>query len=119
VTVSETWPNEIRAEAIAAFFAIAQVFRALGAACYGALIGNGTSQDRPVRRVPGSAPQSCSSAASSSSSSASTPQESHLEAITKPLIATGETPRHRSPVELHPRLTSSRFETRAPGRGRR
>jgi hypothetical protein len=30
VTVSEPWPIEIRAEAIPVFFAIAQVFRALG-----------------------------------------------------------------------------------------
>ena len=32
LTVSETWPIEIRAEAIAVFFAIAQIFGALGAA---------------------------------------------------------------------------------------
>jgi hypothetical protein len=30
LTVSETWPIEIRAEAIAVFFAIAQVFGAIG-----------------------------------------------------------------------------------------
>jgi MFS family permease len=44
LTVSETWPIEIRAEAIAVFFAIAQIFGALGPAIYGALIGNGTSR---------------------------------------------------------------------------
>jgi MFS family permease len=44
LTVSETWPIEIRAEAIAVFFAIAQVFGALGPVFYGALIGNGTSR---------------------------------------------------------------------------
>jgi MFS family permease len=44
LTVSETWPIEIRAEAIAVFFAIAQVFGALGPAFYGALIGSGTSR---------------------------------------------------------------------------
>jgi MFS family permease len=43
LTVSETWPIEIRAEAIAVFFAIAQVFGAIGPAFYGALIGDGTS----------------------------------------------------------------------------
>jgi MFS family permease len=43
LTVSETWPIEIRAEAIAVFFAIAQVFGALGPAFYGALIGDGTN----------------------------------------------------------------------------
>ena len=32
LTVSETWPIEIRAEAIAVFFAIAQIFGALGPA---------------------------------------------------------------------------------------
>ena len=44
LTVSETWPIEIRAEAIAAFFAIAQVFGALGPVFYGALIGDGSSR---------------------------------------------------------------------------
>jgi MFS family permease len=43
LTVSETWPIEIRAEAIAVFFAIAQIFGAMGPAFYGALIGNGSS----------------------------------------------------------------------------
>jgi MFS family permease len=42
LTVSETWPIEIRAEAIAVFFAIAQIFGAFGPAFYGALIGTGT-----------------------------------------------------------------------------
>jgi hypothetical protein len=37
LTVSETWPVEIRAESIAVFFAI-------GPAFYGALIGNGSSR---------------------------------------------------------------------------
>jgi MFS family permease len=45
LTVSETWPIEIRAEAIAVFFAIAQVFGALGPAFYGWLIGDGTSRE--------------------------------------------------------------------------
>jgi MFS family permease len=44
LTVSETWPIEIRAEAIAVFFAIAQVFGAMGPAFYGWLIGDGTSR---------------------------------------------------------------------------
>src|SRR5262245_16567666 len=43
LTVSETWPIEIRAEAIAVFFAIAQIFGAFGPAFYGALIGDGSS----------------------------------------------------------------------------
>ena len=43
LTVSETWPIEIRAEAIAVFFAIAQIFGAIGPAFYGALIGDGKS----------------------------------------------------------------------------
>jgi MFS family permease len=43
LTVSETWPIEIRAEAIAAFFAIAQIFGAFGPLFYGALIGDGSS----------------------------------------------------------------------------
>jgi MFS family permease len=44
LTVSETWPIEIRAEAIAVFFAIAQIFGALGPVFYGALIGDGSSR---------------------------------------------------------------------------
>ncbi len=44
LTVSETWPIEIRAEAIAVFFAIAQIFGALGPLFYGALIGDGSSK---------------------------------------------------------------------------
>lgn len=44
LTVSETWPIEIRAEAIAVFFAIAQIFGAIGPFFFGWLIGDG--QDR-------------------------------------------------------------------------
>jgi MFS family permease len=44
LTVSETWPIEIRAEAIAVFFAIAQIAGAFGPAIYGALIGTGTDR---------------------------------------------------------------------------
>jgi MFS family permease len=44
LTVSETWPIEIRAEAIAVFFAIGSIFGALGPAFYGALIGDGSSR---------------------------------------------------------------------------
>jgi MFS family permease len=44
LTVSETWPIEIRAEAIAVFFAIAQIAGACGPAIYGALIGDGTNR---------------------------------------------------------------------------
>jgi MFS family permease len=44
LTVSEIFPIEIRAEAIAVFFAIAQIFGATGPLLYGALIGNGSSR---------------------------------------------------------------------------
>jgi len=44
LTVSETWPIEIRAEAIAVFFAIGSIAGALGPVFYGALIGTGTSR---------------------------------------------------------------------------
>ncbi len=44
LTVSEIFPIEIRAEAIAVFFAIAQCFGAVGPILYGALIGSGTSR---------------------------------------------------------------------------
>ena len=51
LTVSETWPIEIRAEAIAVFFAIAQIFGAFGPAFYGWLIGDGSSPDRALYRL--------------------------------------------------------------------
>ena len=44
LTVSETWPIEIRAEAIAVFFAIGSIAGAIGPVFYGALIGNGSSR---------------------------------------------------------------------------
>ena len=44
LTVSETWPIEIRSEAIAVFFAIGCIAGALGPAFYGALIGDGSSR---------------------------------------------------------------------------
>jgi Sugar (and other) transporter len=44
LTVSEIFPVEIRAEAIAVFFAIAQIFGALGTIFYGALIGTGSNR---------------------------------------------------------------------------
>ena len=46
LTVSETWPIEIRAEAIAVFFAIAQIFGAFGPVFFGWLIGEGTDPTR-------------------------------------------------------------------------
>ena len=44
LTVSEIFPQEVRAKAIAVFFAIAQCFGALGPVIYGALIGDGHSR---------------------------------------------------------------------------
>ncbi|MCW2906766.1 MAG: putative transporter [Actinomycetia bacterium] len=44
LTVSEIFPIEIRAEALAVFFAIAQIFGAIGPTFYGFLIGNGTNR---------------------------------------------------------------------------
>jgi len=44
LTVSEIFPIEIRAEAIAVFFAIAQTFGAIAPLLYGALIGNGSNR---------------------------------------------------------------------------
>jgi MFS family permease len=46
LTVSETFPVEIRAEAIAVFFAIAQVFGAVGPILFGVLIGAGNNPSR-------------------------------------------------------------------------
>jgi MFS family permease len=44
LTVSEIFPIEIRAEALAVFFAIAQIVGAVGPAFYGVLIGDGASR---------------------------------------------------------------------------
>jgi MFS family permease len=46
LTVSEIFPLEVRAKAIAVFFAIAQCFGALGPVLYGALIGDGSQPTR-------------------------------------------------------------------------
>jgi MFS family permease len=46
LTVSEVFPVEVRAKAIAVFFAIAQSFGALGPWLYGQLIGNGHNHTR-------------------------------------------------------------------------
>jgi len=44
LTVSEVFPLEVRAKAIAVFFAVAQLFGAFGSHWYGHLIGNGTDR---------------------------------------------------------------------------
>ncbi len=46
LTVSEIFPIEVRAKAIAVFFAIAQCFGALGPVIYGALIGEGEDPNK-------------------------------------------------------------------------
>ena len=46
LTVSEIFPLEVRAQAIAVFFAIAQCFGAVGPILYGALIGSGNDPFR-------------------------------------------------------------------------
>jgi MFS family permease len=46
LTVSEVFPLEVRAKAIAVFFAIAQAFGSLGSHLYGHLIGTGTDPNR-------------------------------------------------------------------------
>ena len=46
LTVSEIFPVEVRAKAIAVFFAIAQTFGAFGPWLYGMLIGNGQDHFR-------------------------------------------------------------------------
>jgi MFS family permease len=46
LTVSEIFPLEVRAKAIAVFFAIAQCFGALGPVIYGAMIGDGSNPHR-------------------------------------------------------------------------
>jgi MFS family permease len=46
LTVSEIFPIEVRAKAIAVFFAIAQGFGALGPVIYGSLIGDGADSSR-------------------------------------------------------------------------
>ena len=44
LTVSEIFPLEVRGQAISYFFAIAQIFGALGPVFYGALIGEGETR---------------------------------------------------------------------------
>jgi MFS family permease len=44
LTVSEIFPIEIRAEALAVFFAVATIVGAVGPAFYGVLIGNGSNR---------------------------------------------------------------------------
>lgn len=46
LTVSEIFPIEVRARAIAVFFAIAQCFGAIGPVLYGHLIGDGADPGR-------------------------------------------------------------------------
>jgi len=46
LTVSETFPLEVRAKAIAVFFPIAQCFGSLGTHLYGHLVGNGHDHNR-------------------------------------------------------------------------
>ena len=46
LTVSEIFPVEVRAKAIAVFFAIAQTFGAIGPWLYGMLIGNGQDHSK-------------------------------------------------------------------------
>ena len=45
LTASEVFPLEVRAQSIAVFFAIAQLFGAFGSHWYGHLIGNGTDRN--------------------------------------------------------------------------
>ena len=45
LTASEVFPLEVRAQSIAVFFAIAQLFGAFGSHWYGHLIGNGTNRN--------------------------------------------------------------------------
>ena len=75
LTASEVFPLEVRAKAIAVFFAIAQCFGAFGSAWYGHLIGTGTTGTR-CSSATSSAPSRWSSAVSPRSSSASTPRAS-------------------------------------------
>ena len=51
LTVSETWPIEIRAEAIAVFFAIAQIFGAIGPLFYGCADRRRHQPHRAVHRL--------------------------------------------------------------------
>jgi hypothetical protein len=46
LTASEVFPIEVRAQAIAVFFAIAQGFGSLGSHLYGHLIGNGSDPNK-------------------------------------------------------------------------
>ena len=59
LTVSEIFPMELRSQAIALFFAIAQVFGALGPTIFGSLIGDQATEPRPpLHRLSASPPAS-------------------------------------------------------------
>ena len=98
LTVSETWPIEIRAEAIAVFFAIAQIFGALGPLFYGALIGTGTSRTGMVWgyaiggliMITGGVVELLIGIKAEGQS---------LEAVTKPLTSVDSAPRSASPAD--------------------
>jgi MFS family permease len=48
LTVSETFPLELRAQAISYFFSLAQIFGSIAPALYGALIGDGSQRGPPT-----------------------------------------------------------------------
>jgi MFS family permease len=88
LTVSETWPIEIRAEAIAVFFAIAQVFGALGPLFFGALIGNGSNRSGLVLGYVVGGAIMCIGGIVEIAFGVDAEGKS-LETVTKPLTATG------------------------------
>ena len=88
LTVSETWPIEIRAEAIAVFFAIAQIFGAFGPVFYGCADRRRHRTRRGSSSATSSAERSWSSAGSSSSLIGIKAEGKSLEDITKPITST-------------------------------
>ena len=86
LTVSEIFPVEVRAKAIAVFFAIAQTFGAMGPWLYGMLIGSGQDHTKIfVAYLIGAAVMLIGG--SSSPSSGCRPNEKSLEDVASPLSA--------------------------------
>jgi MFS family permease len=55
LTVSEIFPMELRAQAIAVFFAIAQVFGSLGPTVYGSFLASGSTTELMIGYLIGAA----------------------------------------------------------------
>jgi hypothetical protein len=99
LTVSEIFPIEVRAQAIAVFFAIAQCFGAIGPIFYGHLIGDGADTSKLLVRylIAPAAEWSSSSSGSPQSGSRWKPWPGRFPWSPGPRSPGRREPRHRSP----------------------